>query len=68
MDITLEKSQLKELIKESFVELLSERKEEFRLLIVDALEEIGMVQAIEEGLKTPRVDREEALSWIKSRL
>jgi len=68
MDITLEKSQLKELIKESFVELLSERKEEFRMLIVDALEEIGMVQSIEEGLKTPRVDREEALSWIKSRL
>ncbi|MEW6237902.1 MAG: hypothetical protein AB1656_21145 [Candidatus Omnitrophota bacterium] len=38
------------------------------IFLEDSLEDIGMVQAIEEGLKTPKVDQEEALSWIASRL
>jgi hypothetical protein len=57
-EIPLNTSQLKDLIKTSIVELLQEQKEVFTDIIVEAMEEIALMKAIEEGENTETVERE----------
>ena len=45
-----EDPQIKNLIKESIMELLSERREEIQAFVVEMIEDIGMSNAIEEGV------------------
>ncbi|NJR50461.1 MAG: hypothetical protein HC780_13735 [Leptolyngbyaceae cyanobacterium CSU_1_3] len=56
-EATLNTSQLKELIKTAIVEILEEQKELFTDLIVEAMEDVALVKAIEEGQTTETVDR-----------
>ncbi|NUM54194.1 MAG: hypothetical protein HUU46_11165 [Candidatus Hydrogenedentes bacterium] len=51
--------QLKEAIKSALPEVLAENPELFRGIIEDVVEEIGLAQAIREGLETDPVDEEE---------
>lgn len=51
-EITLDETKLKELLKTAIIELLEEQKEEFSELLTEALEDIGMKNAIKEGEKT----------------
>lgn len=60
-------TQLKSLVKETFMELLTEQREEFQSMLIDVFEEIGLIHAIEEGLKTPPVEKEEMLAWLNER-
>ena len=60
-----EDPQIKNLIKESIMELLSERREEIQAFVVEMIEDIGMSNAIEEGLQTPVVDTDEVLSLLE---
>jgi hypothetical protein len=57
-ETTLNPSQLKELIKTAIVELLQEQQEVFSDILVEAMEEVALVKAIEEGESTEIVDRE----------
>jgi len=58
-EITLDESKLKELLKAVIIELLQEQKEEFSELLIEALEDIGMKNAIKEGENTEIVSRDE---------
>ena len=55
---TLNTNQLKELIKTAIIEILQEQKEVFTDIIVEAMEDIALVKAIEEGENTETVSRE----------
>jgi hypothetical protein len=55
---TLNSSQLKELIKAAIVEILQEQREVFTDLITEAMEDIALAKAIEEGENTELVSRE----------
>lgn len=55
---TLNTNQLKELIKTAIVEILQEQKEVFTDIVVEAMEDIALVKAIEEGENTETVSRE----------
>jgi thermostable 8-oxoguanine DNA glycosylase len=57
-ETTLNTNQLKELLKTAIVEILQEQKEVFTDIIVEAMEDIALVKAIEEGEKTETVSRE----------
>lgn len=57
-ETTLNKNQLKELIKTVIVEILQEQKEVFTDLIIEAVEDIALAKAIEEGESTEVVNRE----------
>jgi hypothetical protein len=57
-ETTLNTNQLKELLKTVIVEILQEQKEVFTDIIVEAMEDIALVKAIEEGEKTETVSRE----------
>lgn len=59
---TLNTDQLKELLKAAIVEIWQEQKEVFTDIIVEAMEDIALVKAIEEGEKTETVSRENIFS------
>lgn len=57
-EATLNTNQLKELLKLAIVEILQEQKEVFTDMLVEAMEDIALVKAIEEGENTEVVSRE----------
>ena len=57
-ETTLDTSELKQLLKSAISEVLQEQKEVFTDIIIEALEDIGLVKAIEEVENTEPVSRE----------
>jgi hypothetical protein len=55
----IDESRLKELFKEALVEVLEERQELMRAFIEEALEDIALARAIEEGEGSPAISRDE---------
>ncbi|MBO1351777.1 MAG: hypothetical protein EBE86_032400 [Hormoscilla sp. GUM202] len=58
-------TQLKELLKAAILELLQEQKEEFSEVLTEALEDIWMKNAIQEGENTEIVSREQIFQILK---
>ncbi len=57
-EVTLSAEQLKTLLKVAIIEILQEQKEVFTDLIIEAMEDIALAKAIEEGESTEIVSRE----------
>ena len=57
-EVTLNAEQLKTLLKVAIIEILQEQKEVFTDLILEAMEDIALAKAIEEGESTEIVSRE----------
>jgi hypothetical protein len=64
MQASLDDARLKALLKETLVELLEERREEFSHLLLEALEDLALSRAIREGEDTGFVDKKEILKII----
>ncbi|NOZ55778.1 MAG: hypothetical protein GXO73_03175 [Calditrichaeota bacterium] len=52
----LGEEQIKDLLRQVLVELLQDRRSEFRQLVLEAIEEVGLANAIREGRKNEFVD------------
>ena len=63
-DTTVDEARLKELFKEVLVELIEERKDFFQDLIVEAIEDMALMRAIEEGKGSPTVPRDEVFEVL----
>jgi hypothetical protein len=59
MEITINEVQTKALIKEVVIELLQERRVEFYALILEAMEEVALANAIQDGRRDDFVNEEE---------
>ena len=59
MQLTLDDDQTKALLKEVLVEMLQQQREVFYELVLEALEDVGLAKAIEEGEETEFVDESE---------
>jgi hypothetical protein len=57
--------ELKEAVKAALIEVLDERQDLLREALSEALEDIGMVRAIEEGLRSGPATREEVFAALK---
>ena len=57
--MVLEERRIKELFKQALLEVLEERGDLFYDLVVEAIEDIAMARAIQEGEGTEVVGREE---------
>jgi len=57
-EIILSQDQLKELVKTAITEILQENKEVFSELLVEAIEDIAIERAIQEGESTESTSRE----------
>jgi len=56
---TLDEKQFKVLLKEALIELFEERQEVFAAIVAEAIEDIGLANAIREGRKNDFVNKEE---------
>ena len=56
--LSLNENQLKDLMKAAILEIFQERRDLFQDLITEALEDIAMVKAIDEGKDSETVSRE----------
>ena len=65
MAVTLsDETRLKALLKEALFEVLEQRREWFSALMVEALEDVALVQAIKEGETTEVVSRDEVFDLL----
>lgn len=55
----LDETRIKILFKEALVEVIEENQELVSSILIDALEDIGLSRAIEEGEKSKTVSRDE---------
>ena len=67
MQSSLEKNELKEILKEAITEFIYERKDELAETFLEVLEDYFMGKAIEEGLLTRSVTREDILEALEDR-
>jgi hypothetical protein len=65
MQTQLDESRLKQILKEALVEALEEKKDVFHELIVEAIEDIGMINAIREGQSTETVSKQEIFDILE---
>jgi len=62
---TLDETQIKELFKQAFVELLQEQKDLLYELVAEIIEDFALVEAIREGEETEPVRREEVFRVLE---
>jgi hypothetical protein len=62
---TLDETQIKELFKQAFVELLQERKDLLYELVAEIIEDLALLEAIREGEETEPVRREEVFRVLE---
>jgi hypothetical protein len=65
MQISMDESKLKKLLKEAFIEALEERKDIFHDLVTEAIEDVALIRAIQEGEKTEPVSKKEILNILE---
>ncbi len=65
MEASINQDQLKALIKAALVEVLEERQDLLHEAIAQALEEMGLAHAIEEGESSELIKREEVFNLLE---
>jgi hypothetical protein len=59
MELTINETQAKELLKQVMIELVKEKRDLFFEIVVEAMEEIGLANAIREGRRNEYVSEEQ---------
>lgn len=59
MQTLIDDGKLKQLLKEAFIEALEEKRSIFHDLFVEAIEDIALVRAIQEGENTETANKQE---------
>ena len=67
MEASINQDQLKDLIKAALVEVLEERQDLLHKAIEQALEDISLTHAIEEGENSESIEREEVFNLLEGR-
>lgn len=57
--ISLDEKQFKVLLKQTLIELFEERRDIFSAIVAEALEDLGVANAVQEGRKNDFMPREE---------
>jgi hypothetical protein len=65
--LTLDEGKIKQLMKEALVEALQEQRGVFHDMIVEAIEDIALANAIRQGADTESVSRNEIFDILKGR-
>jgi hypothetical protein len=65
MPLTTDETKLKRLLKDAVVEVLEERRDLVRDALADAVEDIGMIKAIDVGSRSKRVSRTEVFKILR---
>ena len=65
MELTISKKQTKELLKEVLIELIEEKRDLFFEVMLEAIEEIGLANAIREGRQGEFVSEDQVLAILR---
>jgi len=65
MELTINEKQAKELLKEVLIELMEEKRDLFFEVMLEAIEEIGLANAIREGRQNELVSEEQILAILR---
>ena len=68
MELSISDEKTKELLTEVIVELIKTRRDLFQDIIVESLEEVGLVNAIIEGRENDFVDEEQIFSLLNDEI
>jgi hypothetical protein len=66
LESSLSEAQIKDLMKAAILEIFQERRDLFQDLIAEALEDIALVKAIDEGKDSEPVSREAIFEILES--
>ena len=67
MQTVMDEGRLKQVFKEALVEMLEEKQNIFHEMIVDAMEDIALSRAIQEGQKTGTATKKEIFDILEGR-
>ena len=67
MPLTADETKLKKLIKAAVGEVLEERRDLVRDALVDAVEDIGLIKAIDAGRQSKTVSRKEVFQILRKK-
>jgi hypothetical protein len=56
---------IKEVFKQAIIEVMEEKKDLIQDLIIEAMEDLGMIRAIQQGEDTETIDRDEVFHILK---
>ena len=65
MELTISDEKTKELLTEVLVEMIREKREIFQEIVLEAIEEVGLANAISEGRKNEFVSENEVMSILE---
>ena len=65
MQTLIDDGKLKQLLKEALIEAIEEKRDLFYDLIVDAVEDIATVRAIQEGEDTETISKQEVFNILE---
>jgi hypothetical protein len=66
VELTVNETQAKALIKEALMELLQEKRDIFFEVVLEVIEEIGLANAIREGRKNELLSEDEILNILRA--
>jgi lipoate-protein ligase B len=66
--ITVNRAELKRLMRETFIDVLTERKDLIENAVIEAIEDIGLGVAMEEGRTGEYVDADEFMRKLDGRV
>jgi hypothetical protein len=64
METVIDDGRIKELFKQALIEAIEEKKEVVHDILMEVMEDIALVRAIEEGESSGSVDREEIFNIL----
>ncbi len=65
METSINQDQLKDIIKAAVAEVLEEHRDLLHEVVEEALEDVALVRAIEEGESTELIEREAVMNFLE---
>ena len=67
LTLSIEENRVRELLKELLLELIETRRDVFQDILLEAIEDAGLLEAIKEGEVSESVDRDEIMAILEGR-
>ena len=67
MEVLTDSAKLKELFKQAIIEAIEEKRDVVHDLLVEAMEDLALIHAIQQGEETEPVSRDEVFSILEGK-
>ncbi|BBO17411.1 conserved hypothetical protein [Candidatus Brocadia pituitae] len=65
MELTINENKMKELLKDALIEMMKDKREFFYEIVKEAIEDVGLANAIKEGRKNIFVDEQRIMDILE---